>query len=44
VNVLERPGVLASVLISPAVVFILALGGGPLAHAGSISETNSLGG
>lgn len=44
VNVLERPGVLASVLISPAVVFILALVGGPLALAVYLSFTNAIGG
>ena len=43
-NVLERPGVLASVLISPAVVFILLLVGGPLALAIYLSFTNAVGG
>ena len=43
-NVLERPGVLASVLISPAVIFILALVGGPLALAIYLSFTNAIGG
>ncbi len=43
-NVLERPSVLASVLISPAVVFILALVGGPLALAVYLSFTNAIGG
>ena len=40
-NVLERPGVLASVLISPAVVFVTALVGGPLAIAIWLSFTNA---
>jgi len=39
--VLERPGVLASVLISPAVVFVTALVGGPLAIAIWLSFTNA---
>ena len=43
-NVLERPSVLASVLISPAVIFILALVGGPLALAIYLSFTNAIGG
>src|SRR2546430_10016021 len=40
-NVLERPGVFASVLISPAVVFVTALVGGPLALAIWLSFTNA---
>jgi multiple sugar transport system permease protein len=40
-NVFERPGVLASVLISPAVVFVAALVGGPLALAVWLSFTNA---
>ena len=40
-NVFERPGVLASVLISPAVVFVTALVGGPLALAVWLSFTNA---
>src|SRR5256886_15534416 len=40
-NVLERPGVFASVLISPAVVFVTALVGGPLAIAIWLSFTNA---
>jgi multiple sugar transport system permease protein len=40
-NVFERPGVLASVLISPAVVFVTALVGGPLALAIWLSFTNA---
>ena len=40
-NVLERPGVLASVLISPAVIFVTALVGGPLALAIWLSFTNA---
>ena len=43
-NVFERPGVLASVLISPAVIFIVALVGGPLALAVYLSFTNAIGG
>ena len=41
---LERPGFLASLLISPAVIFIAALVGGPLALAIYLSFTNSTGG
>jgi multiple sugar transport system permease protein len=40
-HVFERPGVLASVLISPAVVFVTALVGGPLALAVWLSFTNA---
>jgi multiple sugar transport system permease protein len=40
-NLFERPGVLASVLISPAVVFVTALVGGPLALAIWLSFTNA---
>ena len=40
-DVFERPGVLASVLISPAVVFVTALVGGPLALAVWLSFTNA---
>jgi multiple sugar transport system permease protein len=40
-NVFERQGVLASVLISPAVIFVLALVGGPLALAVWLSFTNA---
>lgn len=40
-NVFERPGVLASVLISPAVVFVTVLVGGPLALAVWLSFTNA---
>jgi multiple sugar transport system permease protein len=40
-NVFERPGVLAAVLISPAVVFVTALVGGPLALAIWLSFTNA---
>jgi multiple sugar transport system permease protein len=43
-NVLERPGVLASVLISPAVIFVLALVGGPLVLAIWLSFTNATAG
>ena len=43
-NVFERPGVLASVLISPAVVFVTALVGGPLALAVWLSFTNATSG
>jgi multiple sugar transport system permease protein len=43
-NVLERPGVLASVLISPAVLFVLLLVGGPLLIAIGLSFTNATGG
>src|SRR5213593_2997214 len=40
-NVFERQGFLASVLISPAVVFVTALVGGPLALAVWLSFTNA---
>jgi multiple sugar transport system permease protein len=40
-NVFERQGVLASALITPAVVFVLALVGGPLALAIWLSFTNA---
>jgi multiple sugar transport system permease protein len=40
-NVFERQGVLASVLISPAVIFVLLLVGGPLALAIWLSFTNA---
>jgi multiple sugar transport system permease protein len=40
-NVFERQGVLASALISPAVIFVLALVGGPLALAIWLSFTNA---
>ncbi|MEN3311893.1 MAG: multiple sugar transport system permease protein [Actinomycetota bacterium] len=40
-NVFERPAVLASVLISPAVIFVTALVGGPLALAIWLSFTNA---
>ena len=40
-NVFERPGFLASVLIAPAVVFVTALVGGPLALAVWLSFTNA---
>ena len=40
-RVLERPGVLASVLISPAVIFVTALVAGPLALAIWLSFTNA---
>jgi multiple sugar transport system permease protein len=43
-NVFERRGVLASLLISPAVVFVLALVGGPLALAIWLSFTNATSG
>lgn len=43
-NIFERRGVLASVLISPAVVFIAALVGGPLALAIYLSFTNATAG
>ena len=43
-NVLERPGVLASVLISPAVVFVLLLVGGPLVLAIGLAFTNATAG
>jgi ABC-type sugar transport system permease subunit len=40
-DVFERPGVLASFLISPAVVFVLVLVGGPLLLAIGLSFTNA---
>jgi multiple sugar transport system permease protein len=40
-HVFERPGVLASVLISPAVIFVIALVGAPLALAVWLSFTNA---
>ena len=40
-NVLERPGVLASVLISPAVIFVTVLVAGPLGLAIWLSFTNA---
>ena len=40
-NVFERPGVLASVLISPAVIFVTVLVAGPLALAIWLSFTNA---
>jgi multiple sugar transport system permease protein len=43
-NVLERPSVLASVLISPAVIFVLVLVGGPLLIAIGLSFTNATSG
>jgi multiple sugar transport system permease protein len=43
-DVFERRGFLASLLISPAVIFITALVGGPLALAVYLSFTNSTGG
>jgi multiple sugar transport system permease protein len=43
-NVFERQGVLASVLISPAVIFVLALVGGPLILAIGLSFTDSTAG
>jgi multiple sugar transport system permease protein len=43
-NVLERQGVLASVLISPAVIFIGALVAGPLALSVYLSFTNATAG
>jgi multiple sugar transport system permease protein len=43
-DVFERPGVLASVLISPAVVFVLVLVGGPLALAIGLSFTDATSG
>jgi len=44
IDIFERPGFLASVLISPAVVFITALVGAPLALAVYLSFTNSTAG
>ncbi len=43
-DVFERPGVLASLLISPAVVFVLVLVGGPLLLAIGLSFTNATAG
>jgi multiple sugar transport system permease protein len=43
-NVFERQGVLASALIAPAVIFVLALVGGPLALAIGLSFTNATSG
>jgi multiple sugar transport system permease protein len=43
-DVFERPGVLASVLISPAVLFVLVLVGGPLILAIGLSFTNATSG
>jgi multiple sugar transport system permease protein len=43
-NVFERPGVLASVLISPAVLFVLALVGAPLVLAIALSFTDATAG
>ena len=43
-DVFERPGVLASLLISPAVVFVLVLVGGPLLLAIGLSFTNATSG
>jgi multiple sugar transport system permease protein len=43
-NVFERPGVLASVLISPAVIFVLLLVGGPLVLAIGLAFTNATAG
>jgi multiple sugar transport system permease protein len=43
-NVLERQGVLASVLISPAVIFVAALVGGPLILSIYLSFTNATAG
>jgi len=43
-DVFERPGVLASVLISPAVIFVLVLVGGPLLLAIWLSFTNATSG
>jgi multiple sugar transport system permease protein len=43
-NALERQGVLASVLISPAVIFVLALVAAPLGLAVWLSFTNATGG
>ena len=40
-NIFERQGLLASVLISPAVIFVLVLVGGPLALAVWLSFTNA---
>jgi multiple sugar transport system permease protein len=43
-NVFERPGVFASFLIAPAVVFVTALVGGPLVLAILLSFTNATAG
>ena len=43
-NALERQGVLATVLVSPAVIFIAALVGGPLALSVYLSFTNATAG
>jgi multiple sugar transport system permease protein len=43
-NVLERERVLATVLIAPAIIFILALVGGPLLLAVYLSLTDAVGG
>jgi multiple sugar transport system permease protein len=43
-NLFERPGVLASVLISPAVLFVLVLVGAPLVLAIWLSFTNATSG
>jgi multiple sugar transport system permease protein len=43
-NVFERQGIFASLLISPAVVFVLALVGGPLILAVLLSFTNATAG
>jgi multiple sugar transport system permease protein len=43
-NVFERQGVFASLLISPAVIFVLALVGGPLVLAIMLSFTNATAG
>lgn len=43
-NVFERQGVFASALIAPAVIFVLALVGGPLALAIGLSFTNATAG
>jgi len=43
-NVLERQGLFASVLIAPAIIFVLALVGGPLILAILLSFTNATAG
>jgi multiple sugar transport system permease protein len=43
-DVFERPGFLASVLIAPAVIFVLALVGGPLVLAIGLSFTDATAG
>jgi multiple sugar transport system permease protein len=43
-NVFERQGVFASLLISPAIIFVLALVGGPLVLAILLSFTNATAG